>query len=101
MFKEECSCYNPMYLIHPVGVKNPQSTKLTSSSLLSDRPLVPLELELGDTLVLGLAIDNTLGHRPLPATTLHTDTVDNISLKMNYHNTTSDKIRTYILKLQL
>jgi hypothetical protein len=51
--------------------------------------------------VLGLAIDNTLGHRPLPATTLHTDTVDNISLKMNYHNTMSDKIRTYILKLQL
>jgi hypothetical protein len=69
------------YLIHPVRVENPESTKLTSSSLLSDRSLVPLELELGDTLVLGLTIDNTLGHRPLPATTPDTDTVHNIPLK--------------------
>jgi hypothetical protein len=74
---------NQAYLIHPVGVENPQSTKLASSSLLSNRPLVPLELELSDTLVLGLTIDNTLGHRPLPATTPHTDTVNNISLKTN------------------
>jgi hypothetical protein len=100
MFKEECSCYNPMYLVHPVGVKNPQSTKLASSSPLSDRPLVPLELELGDTLMLGIAIDNTLGQRPLPTTTPHTDKVHNITLKMNYHNTTSNKIMTLVLKLQ-
>ena len=92
MFKEECSCYNPMYLVHPAGVKNPQSTKLASSSLLSDKPLVPLELELGDTLVLGLAIYNTLGQRPLPTTTPHTEKVHNITLEMNYHNTTSNKI---------
>jgi hypothetical protein len=67
-------------LIHPVGVENPQSTKLTASPLFSNRSLVPLELELSDTLVLRLAIDNTLGHRPLPATTPHTDTVNNIAL---------------------
>jgi hypothetical protein len=72
---------NKSYLIHPVGVEHPQTTKLTSSSLLSNRPLVPLELELGDTLVLGLAIDNTLRHRPLPATTPDTDAVNNITLK--------------------
>ena len=68
------------YLIHPVGVEHPQTTQPASSSLLSNRPLVSLKLELGDTLVLGLAINNTLGHRPLPATTLDTDTVDNIPL---------------------
>ena len=53
------------------------------SPLLSNRPLVPLELELGDTLVLWLAIDNTLGHGPLSATTPDTDTVNNIALKTN------------------
>jgi len=87
------SCYKlnsiQVYLIHPVGVENPESTKLSSSPLLCNRPLVPLELELGDTLVLGLAIDNTLRHRPLPATTPHTDTVDNVTLKMNEHNTSN------------
>jgi hypothetical protein len=84
------SCYNldsiQVYLIHPVGVENPESTKLSSSPFLSNRSLVPLELELGDTLVLGLAIDNTLRHRPLPAATLDTDTVNNIPLNKN--NTT-------------
>jgi hypothetical protein len=74
--------------------KNPQSTKLAYSSLLSDIPLVPLELELGDTLVLWLAIDNTLGQMPLPATMSHTDRVYNITLKINYHNITSNKIMT-------
>jgi hypothetical protein len=70
-----------VYLIHPIGVENPESTKLASSPFLSNRPLVPLELQLGDTLVLGLAIDNTLRHRPLPATTPDTHTVNNITLK--------------------
>jgi hypothetical protein len=81
------SCYKldsiQVYLIHPVGVENPESTKLSSSPFLSNRSLVPLELELGDTLVLGLAIDNTLRHRPLPATTPHTDAVNNIPLNKN------------------
>jgi hypothetical protein len=70
-----------MYLIHPVGVEHPQATQPTSSSLLSNRPLVSLELELGDTLVLGLAINNTLGHRSLPATTPDTDPVNYIPLE--------------------
>jgi hypothetical protein len=81
------SCYKlnsiQVYLIHPVGVENPESTKLTSSPLLSNRPLVPLELELGDTLVLGLAIDNTLRHRPLPATTPDTNAINNVPLNKN------------------
>jgi hypothetical protein len=40
--------------------------------------------------VLGLAIDNTLRHRPLPATTPDTDTVNNITL--NTKNTKLSKI---------
>lgn len=67
-------------LIHPVGVEHTKSSQPASSSLLSNRPLVPLELELGNTLVLGLTIDNTLGHWPLPTTAPDTDAVDHIPL---------------------
>jgi hypothetical protein len=41
---------------------------------------VDLTLEALHTLVLGLSADATLGQRALAASTLHTDTVDDVSL---------------------
>jgi len=68
-------------LVDPIRVEDPKASKLASCTLLSDRPQITLELELRNTLVLGLSIDNTLGNRPLPASTTHTDTVDHVSLQ--------------------
>lgn len=79
--KDHLKVFVGWVLIHPVGVEHPKTTQPAPSSFLSNGPLVPLELELGDTLVLGLAIDNTLGHWSLPATTPDTDTVNHITLE--------------------
>jgi len=67
-------------LVDPVRVQNPKASELASSTLLGDRPQITLELELRNTLVLGLSVHNTLGDWPLPASTADTDTVDNVTL---------------------
>ena len=67
-------------LIDPVGIENLKPSQSPSCSLLSDRSLVSLELKLGNTLVLGLTIDNTLGNRPLSTSAPDSDSVDDISL---------------------
>lgn len=54
-------------LVDPIRVQNSQSSYSSSNSLLSDALQVPCELELSDTLVLGLAINNALGDGLLPA----------------------------------
>jgi len=67
-------------LIKPVRVQNSQSSQLSSCSLFCHRPQATLELELGDTLILGLPVYNTFGHWPLPPTTPYSNSVNNISL---------------------
>lgn len=67
-------------LIDPVRVENPKATQLATSTLFSDRPLAPLELQLGNTLVCGLTIDNTLRNRPLTTTSPHSNTVNHNAL---------------------
>lgn len=67
-------------LIDPVGIEDPKATQPTTSTLLSNRPLAPLELELSNSLVCGLTINNTLGHRPLTTTSSHTNPVDHNTL---------------------
>ncbi len=67
-------------LIEPVRIHNPESTQLSSCTLLCHRPLAALELELGNSLVSGLTIHDTLGNRPLATTSPNTDTVYHITL---------------------
>jgi len=67
-------------LIDPVRVEDPKASKLASCTLLGDGSQITLELQLRNTLVLRLSIYNTLGNRPLSASTAHTDTVDHVSL---------------------
>lgn len=67
-------------LIDPVGVEHTEATASTANTLLGDRAEVALELDLIDTLVLGLSVDDTLGEGPLAAATADTDTVDDVSL---------------------
>ena len=70
----------PTNLIEPVWINNPETSQFSTSTLLSNRSLAALELQLGDTLVCGLAIDNTLGNRPLTTTPPNTDTINHITL---------------------
>lgn len=67
-------------LIDPVRVQNSQSSQLSSSSLFCHGSQATLELELGDTLIFGLPINNTFGHWPLPPTTPYSYSVNNITL---------------------
>ena len=67
-------------LIDPVRVNNSETSQLSASTLLSNRPLAALELQLGDTLVCGLTIHDTLRNRPLATTPPNTDTVNHITL---------------------
>jgi hypothetical protein len=52
-----------------------------TSTLLSNWPLAPLKIKLGNSLVCWLTINNTLGNWPLSATSTDANTVNNISLK--------------------
>jgi hypothetical protein len=67
-------------LVDPVRIEDSKASQLAPCSLLSNGSQTTLELQLGDTLVLGLTIYNTLGHRPLPASAAHTNTVHNKTL---------------------
>ena len=69
-------------LVDPVRVKNPEASKLASSTLLGNGPQVTLELELRNTLVLGLSVHDALGYWPLPASAAHSHTVDHVALQI-------------------
>ena len=67
-------------LIDPVRVEHPQAAAPPSHSLFSYAPQVALELELGDTLVDRLSVDDTFAHRALAAAAADADAVDNVAL---------------------
>lgn len=65
---------------HPVGVKDAQVAAALANTLLSNRAQVAAELKLVDTLSLGLTIDDTLVHGPLPVAAPDTDAEDDEAL---------------------
>ena len=67
-------------LTNPVRVENAEVSSASANSLLSDGAVRSVGLELVDTLVDGLAVDNTLGDRSLAATTSDSDSVDHVAL---------------------
>ena len=67
-------------LIHPVGVKHTKISTNTSHSLFRDALKVSGELDLVDTLVLRLAIDNAFVVWALSATSANSDAVADVSL---------------------
>lgn len=67
-------------LVHPVGVQHSEVSTSSASTLLSDTAKVSLELQLVDTLVLGLTVHNTLSNRALSTTSANGNTVDNKTL---------------------
>eukprot|EP00179_Madagascaria_erythrocladioides_P010691 CAMPEP_0198367052 /NCGR_PEP_ID=MMETSP1450-20131203/154992_1 /TAXON_ID=753684 ORGANISM="Madagascaria erythrocladiodes, Strain CCMP3234" /NCGR_SAMPLE_ID=MMETSP1450 /ASSEMBLY_ACC=CAM_ASM_001115 /LENGTH=624 /DNA_ID=CAMNT_0044074527 /DNA_START=21 /DNA_END=1897 /DNA_ORIENTATION=- len=67
-------------LVDPVRVEHAHVAALASGALLGDGALVPRKLELRNTLVLRLAVLNTLGHRALPPTAAHPHAVHHVSL---------------------
>lgn len=60
-------------LVDPVAVEYAETANLASDTLLGDRAQVADELQLGNTLVLGLSVDNTLANRPLASTTTNSN----------------------------
>jgi hypothetical protein len=67
-------------LVHPVRIQHAKAAVLASRALLSDALQRSLELNLGDSLVLGLAVHDTLGNGAFAATAANAHTVDNIAL---------------------
>jgi len=67
-------------LADPVRVEHSQVSAASADSLLSDSAVRSVGLELVDTLVDGLAVDNTLGDWSLTATASDSDSVDHVSL---------------------
>ena len=67
-------------LSHPVRVENAQVGALASNTLLSNRLVSSLLLELADTLVAGLSVNATLLHVALASTSADTDSVDDVAL---------------------
>jgi hypothetical protein len=66
-------------LVDPVGVQDTEVTRAATDALLGDRP----EVADGgdeDTLRGGLTVDDTLGNRPLAATTTDGNAVDDVAL---------------------
>ncbi len=61
---------------NPVRVEDAQVAAALANTLLSDIAKVAAELELVDTLGLGLSVDDTLVDGPLPVTTPDTNTED-------------------------
>ena len=79
-------------LVDPVRVENPEASELPSGPLFGNRSQVTLELELCDTLVLGLSVHNTLGDWPLPASTANTNAVHHITLMQRHDSKNSAAI---------
>jgi hypothetical protein len=65
------------HLVHPVRVQHTQVAASLANALLSDGLQLALELQLCNTLGLGLAVDNTLGVGSLAAASSDGNTVDN------------------------
>jgi hypothetical protein len=68
-------------LVNPVGVEDAKVVASTTSTLLGNGAEVADELELVDTLILGLTVDDTLVVGSLAATTADGDTVEDVSLE--------------------
>ncbi|KAJ8579100.1 hypothetical protein ON010_g97 [Phytophthora cinnamomi] len=67
-------------LVDPVRVEHAQVRELVAGALLGHRAQVALELELVDTVVLGLTVHDTLRVRALAATATHGDAHDHVAL---------------------
>ena len=67
-------------LVHPVRVENAEAAALSSDLLLGSGLGVPLGLQLGDTLVDRLSVDDSLGHGPLPSSPSYSRPVDDDAL---------------------
>jgi len=67
-------------LVDPVAVENTEVTADTTNTAFSNRAEVASVLQLVDTLVLGLTVDNTLRIRSLASTTTDSNTVNNVTL---------------------
>lgn len=66
---------------NPVGVEHAQVTAALAHALLSHRAERAGELDAVDGAGLaGLAVDDTLAHRPLAGSTAHAHAVDNVAL---------------------
>lgn len=75
------------HLVDPVGVEDAEAPEALAGPLLGLRLEVALELELVDTLVLGLTVHDTLAVRALAATAADGHTVHDVALPP--HNKTS------------
>ena len=67
-------------LANPVGVEDSEVSAASSDSLLSSGSVRSVGLELVDTLVNGLAVDDTLGDGSLTATSSDSNSVDHVAL---------------------
>ena len=67
-------------LTNPVGVEDSEVSAASADSLLSSGSVRSVGLELVDTLVNGLAVDDTLGDGSLAATSPDSDSVDHVAL---------------------
>lgn len=65
---------------YPVRAQHTETPAVTASTLLSNGLKTASKLDLVDTMVHGLAIGGTFGHRALAATTAHTHSVDDVTL---------------------
>ena len=67
-------------LVDPVAVENAEVTADTANTAFGNGAEVASVLQLVDTLVLGLTVDNTLRIRSLASTTTDSNTVNNVTL---------------------
>jgi hypothetical protein len=67
-------------LTNPVGVEDSKVSASSADSLLSDGSVGSVRLELVDTLVNGLSVDDTLGNGLLSTSSSDSDSVDYVAL---------------------
>jgi hypothetical protein len=68
------------YLVNPVRVEDAEVASSTTNTLFGNRAQVTGELEVGDTLVGGLTVHDTLRNWSLSGASSDTDTVDDVTL---------------------
>jgi len=78
--KDDFVVFHGGVLVDPVRVENTEVAIFASNLFLSHRLKIALELEVVDTLMLGLTEDHTTVVRPLTSATADTATDDDISL---------------------
>jgi len=66
-------------LVYPVGVEHPEVSTFAANAFLCCAPKRSLELELVNTMVLGLTVNDTLAVWALTPTTSDSYTVDNVA----------------------